>query len=426
MEQRQRDLIESIKTMNPSGVRLALSQGANPNVPDEISNLLPLTIAVEHVFSNTRTIIQLLLDHGADLNLIDSNRLTPFESAIRLINNRDKVDLIMVLVKTRMVDLSKKDYNGRTPLVKIIKSSGIIPDSIGKLVEMMLNDQKYSYIDQNGHDALILAVDNDIHIGSTEVVSSLIQSPYSDPNYVNAKGHSALSLTYNAYMFYLRNKTIKNPLNLMEIMINRLLDMHCSEKGQQNLSSLIKAFETLGIDYHGADIIEFCRLLSNFIDDTYECPEPSNDFENKFSLYDDPTYDQSEPEIGQRTLRFDQNPETKTCRVFMNESRSLPTFDESEVGEPGLIKFTARYNGESPQVVLGHKVPHHSYIFGRGENVAMAGSMGFKDGKIRFINNNSGHFTVPYPDLYCFVKNLKKQHPNCFTDDFMYKNFDIL
>lgn len=75
-------LIASIVQHDLSGVERLLSQGADPNAPDE-TGWRPLHVAIGHVdFEGSIEIVKLLLKHGANVNEWDVNRKeTPILSA---------------------------------------------------------------------------------------------------------------------------------------------------------------------------------------------------------------------------------------------------------------------------------------------------------------------------------------------------------
>jgi len=107
-------------------IKIILDKGANPNLGEYFSLVRPLHCAVKHFFldsektnpemeiqnkiENSREIIELLLSRGANINLADRRRNTPFMKAVE--NCRDDA---VILLADNGADIYKENYEGISP-----------------------------------------------------------------------------------------------------------------------------------------------------------------------------------------------------------------------------------------------------------------------------------------------------------------------
>ena len=95
-------------TMGDAGmIGELLKHGANPNLADRIAGN---TALIRGAARGSETIIAILLQAGADINLENKSGETPLIKAIQ----EEKVDAIKMLVSVG-ADLDQADYTGQTP-----------------------------------------------------------------------------------------------------------------------------------------------------------------------------------------------------------------------------------------------------------------------------------------------------------------------
>ena len=104
-------LSKACKDIDLDSAFLLLNSGANPNLKDKTDGLTPLMYYILNVPNDSTSIIEVLLDHGANINEKDSKGNTALSYA--LIHEKN-IHIIKFLLD-RGADLDIKNNRGRTP-----------------------------------------------------------------------------------------------------------------------------------------------------------------------------------------------------------------------------------------------------------------------------------------------------------------------
>lgn len=154
-----RELLENSKKNNITNVRLLINAGANPNVVDNKNNT-PLIYALEN---DNIDMIQLLVQNGANTN-IKSNyeySYTPLIYAIK----KENINLIQLLLQNG-ADINGKDNQYDTPLIHAIRLNN------NDIVQLLLqNGADINMNDIQRYTPFVIA----IHYGNIDIIESLIQ-----------------------------------------------------------------------------------------------------------------------------------------------------------------------------------------------------------------------------------------------------------
>lgn len=103
-------------------------------------------------------------------------------------------------------------------------------------------------------------------------------------------------------------------------------------------------------------------------------------------------------------------------KVVMNGRSANGTFTYV-MDSNGNIVFAKRYNPNNSH----SRAPHPTLIGGKNPEVQCAGMICFKNGRISWFNNDSGHFRPNAKSLNKIdsaMKKLRKQHPKIFGKDY--------
>jgi ankyrin repeat protein len=101
-------IIYAIKIQSKDMVELLLNCGADINKPD-INGKTPLMYAITH---GDKDMVKLLIEAGADVNVKDNYGLTPLMLAVKGCNP----DILDLLIRAG-ADINKEDDNGKTPIM---------------------------------------------------------------------------------------------------------------------------------------------------------------------------------------------------------------------------------------------------------------------------------------------------------------------
>lgn len=159
-------LFETLKMDDPSAsekypiIKLLLEKGANPNLKlkYEGNELNPLKLALLKLRSKSKDIVELLIDHGADVNNTDSRY-----TALLFSSQKGYTSLVKLLLE-KGADVNAKTPNKNTALI-LASANGHV-----SIVEMLL-DRGVNVNEKNGkYSALMYALEN----GHGNVVETLL------------------------------------------------------------------------------------------------------------------------------------------------------------------------------------------------------------------------------------------------------------
>lgn len=152
------------------------------NVDVNMKNRFSLTALIAAVIINDENAVKLLLDNGADINVVYSvNNSTPLMLAVKN-NNRN----IIRMLKEKSIDLNFKDSYGNTALLEAI-SVGFIDFQIIEF--LILNTEQINVFNNLGISPLFKAVGLD----KIKLVEFLLKNG-ADINQKNKYGFSALTI----------------------------------------------------------------------------------------------------------------------------------------------------------------------------------------------------------------------------------------
>lgn len=105
-------------------VKLLLNHGANPNLVAPKSQPLLLRACMFCNNNDALEIISYLLDHGADVQILDPNTK---QNALHIVSMSCKANIAIVLLRHE-IDILKTDSGGKTPLMiaKIVQCSSLV------------------------------------------------------------------------------------------------------------------------------------------------------------------------------------------------------------------------------------------------------------------------------------------------------------
>lgn len=311
-------------------------------------------------------------------------------------------------------------------------------DSIRKIIENGLDP---NLTDKEGQSALVALIDYDI--SSTHMLDLLLAHG-ADPQQglieaIKLEKTSAVISMLDVLNLDAISSTIPtameiaskyNNVEILELLINRVIDWQCSSTDLLSQSDLERVAKSLGFEYTSK--AAFCEkmvsLPGTLIKDCqYKYKRNLIEEGDEANIKEGTMRDYSAEEIEARRLRYVEA-QSDQCQIEISESSTLPARDtvdwrvpQAMEGREGLIKFAAKFDDlGKPIIVLGHQAEHHSNIFGHKTPVVMAGYIAFRGNKIRYIDNNSGHFQFSKKALICFVQRLRQFYPKCLSKDFYY------
>ena len=137
-------LFYAIHNNQPSIVAMLLDDGADMNIKDKKGD--PPLIAACDADS---AVVHLLIEHGADVNARNQGGETPL---IRLVSFTDPECILLLL--EHKADINARDSNGNTPLMRAVTVPQTPPDNIRVLIE---HGADVNVVDHNGNTPLTLA-----------------------------------------------------------------------------------------------------------------------------------------------------------------------------------------------------------------------------------------------------------------------------
>ncbi len=164
------------------------------------------------VVKQSFTIMQLLLDAGADVNARNNDGATPFMLASRAGN----IEILKAFI-ARNVDVNAKDNSGRTPLLYAANSHDTNAEIIKTLIEQKTD---VNMKDTQGNNALILASS----LGRKEIVRVLAESG-ADVTAVNKNDQAPLNLLAS---------TIQDDASILDFIIKRGADVKHKDDVKKN------------------------------------------------------------------------------------------------------------------------------------------------------------------------------------------------
>lgn len=158
-------------------VEILLQRGANPNMVDS-SGLTPLMRAMQKERSTGIEPARLLLQNGADPDMADSKGMTPLQFALSIFSENADSPWMEFLVEYG-ANLNALDNNGQTLLHSLLESGGGIK-SIRMLLQLGADP---NILSQDNKSALIWSIEND----RSAVVDLLARNNATNVNIVNPK-----------------------------------------------------------------------------------------------------------------------------------------------------------------------------------------------------------------------------------------------
>ncbi len=139
-----------------------------------------LTACMLAVLKNNCPIIQILLDHGADINQADNDGLIPLVAAV----GGKYIDVVRCLLKHPTVLINQQDKAGNTALMCAAERKGSCP-----IIKILINHgAKINQVNHEGWTPLMFAVAHQ----QLEAVQCLLEYPTVAVNHQTHKGHTAL------------------------------------------------------------------------------------------------------------------------------------------------------------------------------------------------------------------------------------------
>lgn len=113
-------LVESIRTLDTALVKLILEKGADPNMPTAFG-LYPLLAAFD---AGSATVVQTLIDHGADVTLRNPHGLNVLQAALAspLSDDKESITKVIDMLLSRGATVHAPYPNGMTLLHAAVKS----------------------------------------------------------------------------------------------------------------------------------------------------------------------------------------------------------------------------------------------------------------------------------------------------------------
>jgi uncharacterized protein len=251
-------LLRSASATNLKEVRQQIEAGANLNARSKRGQT-PLMLAVENSYGRLE-VVQLLIDRGADVNLVDEdgnsavmiasegnlseavtlllaskavvylknkNRQTALHIAAAGLRRKIVADLLATRpevtassagVDVRGIDVNEVDASGRTPLMLAADNEGFVPDEVMQL--LLDHGAQIDSRDPVGDTALIIAA----RVGSMSGVEFLV-SKHANVNVKNNAGQTALTVARKIH----ENKKIYNAKLVEQRIVETLLKAGAKE-----------------------------------------------------------------------------------------------------------------------------------------------------------------------------------------------------
>ena len=198
------ELLQSaVKNYDTALVKKLLTHKANPNIKDEEGNS-SLSIAVsmcKDSYDPSGELIKLLIEHGADLNTQDKNRVSLMQTAVSF-----NYPHIMNLLLESGANPNLRDKEGNSPLsylvdeaLKTVSYSPVFKDKIVELQGFLHHRFTDPNILGSGDVSPIESILNGKVISDSDqynknqLLKTLIDHPNSNPNILDKKGVSMLS-----------------------------------------------------------------------------------------------------------------------------------------------------------------------------------------------------------------------------------------
>ncbi|NBV29746.1 ankyrin repeat domain-containing protein, partial [bacterium] len=183
---------------------------------------IPIPAAALHILAENpldhfpfyRLVVDFLIDEvGVDVNQLDQYQMTPLHRA----KNSTDLYLVNKLLRHPSIDLSKKDFLGETPVLKMIKMKSL------RLFSIFLKKRKYDTSDTNheGKNLLLITVTEitkyldgftQLKNNYTQIESFLDKAPFSIV-YVNHSNHLVgLNATFSQWISLDKERALGQPL----------------------------------------------------------------------------------------------------------------------------------------------------------------------------------------------------------------------